>query len=232
MTQPDKLYGLEIPYNKSVEELVQLTKEKPPVCWTAYTALSFDKSAKSIHALNDLLTSSDWTHVRSAIEAIGKNLNGNKLEEKLIGYLASSNKFIVTAAIKSLSGLKSVKAHDKIKALINSENIEIKQAAIEGISNIWEAADFDFLLEMYKTSTNEPLRKTIGFVLAEHVNEANWKKLFDLFHNDSITRHRDWSLVLANQYSQDRTLIDMFIYDKDGHIRKKANQFIDPTKSA
>jgi len=232
MTQPDKLYGLEIPYNKTVDELVQLSKEKPPVCWTAYTALSYDKTAKSIQALDDLLANKDWTHVRSAIEAIGRNINGKELEDKLIGFLASSNKFIVTAAIKSLSELKSVKAHDKIKALFNSENIEIKKAAFEGISNIWEAADFDFLIQVYKTSTNERLRKTIGFVLAEHVNEANWKKLFDLFHNDNITRHRDWSLVLANQFSKDQILVDMFLNDKDGHIRRKAKQFRDPTKSA
>src|SRR5215203_4269867 len=222
MTQPDKLYGLEIPYDKSVEELIQLTKEKPPVCWTAYTALSYNKSAKSIHALNDLLSNTDWTHVRSAIEAIGKNINGSKLEDTLIGFLSSSKKFIVTAAIKSLSEIKSVKAHDKIKALTKAESIEIKQAAIEGLSNIWEVSAFDFLLDLSKSEMNETIRKATGYVLAEHVDSTNWKKFFDNYYNDNVTRHRDWSLLFANEFSSDRALLELFLNNNDGHIRKKA----------
>jgi len=104
MTRPDKLYGLEIPYDKSIEELLQLAKDKPPLCWNAYTALAYNKSDKAIHALNTLLTNSDWTHVRAAIEAIGNHVNGILLEDTLIGFLDNHNKFIVRAVIKLLAG--------------------------------------------------------------------------------------------------------------------------------
>lgn len=33
--RPDKIYGLEIPYDKPIEEHVQLTKYEPPACWIA-----------------------------------------------------------------------------------------------------------------------------------------------------------------------------------------------------
>ena len=179
MTQPDTKYGLEIPHDKSIEELILLTKEKPPVCWNAYTALAYNKSDTSLDALNSLLTNSDWTHIRSAIEAIGNNINGIKLEDILIEFLNSNNKFIVTATIKALSNQKSVKSHDKIKALIHFDNLEIKQAAIEGLSNIWQPSDFDILLDLDKHTGNENVRKTIGFVLAEHVDKNNWKTFYD-----------------------------------------------------
>jgi hypothetical protein len=232
MTRPDILYGLEIPYDKPVEELVQLTKDKPPSCWNAYTALAYNTSDRAIDALDSMLTNPDWTHVRSAIEAIGKNSNGLKLENKLIDLLGNSNKFIVTAAIKALSNLKSQKAHDKIKALILFENLEIRQAAIEGLSNIWQLSDFDFLLDLGKHITNDTITKTIGFVLVEHVDKSNWKSFFNNYSKDTITRHREWSLCFANEFSSDRTLIEPFILDKDGHIRKKAKQFMETTKSA
>lgn len=227
MTRPDKLYGLEIPYDKTVDELIEITKEKAPNCWTAYTALAYHNSTKSINILEKLLSNQDWTHTRSAIEAIGLNKKGSQLEDKLISYLNHSNKFIVTAAIKSLSNLGCKKAHDKIKSLVNYENLEIQQAAIEGLSHIWESSDFDFLIGTYRKTENQNTRKSIGFVLAEHINDRNWKLLYDAFHNDKITRHREWALSVAKDCSGDKTLIEPFLNDADGHIRKNAKHFID-----
>lgn len=231
MTRRDTFYGLEIPYDKSVEELVQLTKDKPPVCWNAYMALAYKNSDEAIHALEVLLTNADWTHTRSAIEAIGNNVNGIQLENRLFGFLDNSNKFIVTATIKALSKIKSIKAHDKIKTLMNFENAEIRQAAIEGLSSIWQPTDFDFLLDLDKHTNNETIRKSIGFVLAEHVDKSNWRKFFDRFWKDSVIRHREWSLHFAYEFSNDKTLIELFTKDKDGHIRKKAHRFMEAMKS-
>ena len=232
MTQPETRYGLEIPNDKSVEELIELTKEKPPACWNAYTALGNNTSEKSIYALTDLLTNSDWTHVRSAIEAIGNNIRGLQLEDKLIRFLDGNNKFIVTATIKALSNLRSENSHDKIRGLINRDNVEIKQAAIEGLSNIWQVSDFDFLADYYNHQENDTIKKAIGFVLAEHVDKSNWKRFFDIYSIDTITRHREWALVFASEFSSDEKLIAPFLKDKDGHIRKKAQKFMETIKSA
>lgn len=231
MTQRETRYGLNIPNDKSVEELIELTKEKPPACWNAYTALGNNTSDKSIYALSILLTNSDWTHVRSAIEAIGNNVKGIQLTDKLIGFLDHSNKFIVSATIKALSKLRSTKAHDKIKSLTNFENVEIRQVAIEGLSNIWLNSDFGLLLDIYKHTKNETIRKSIGFVLAEHVDKNNWRTFFDNYHKDSIARHREWSLHFACEFSNDKTLIEPFLKDKDGHIRKRAQKFMETIKS-
>ncbi len=226
MAQLETRYELVIPYDKSVEELVELTKEKAPACWNAYTALGNNTSEKSIFALSNLLTNSDWTHVRSAIDAIGNNQRGLQLEDNLIGYLDDNNTFIVTATIRALSKLKSVNSHDKIMSLINRGNVEIKQAAIEGLSNIWQVSDFDFLVEYYNTQDNDTIRKVIGFVLAEHVDKSNWKYFFDIYSKDIISRHREWALIFASEFSDDKNLIDSFLHDKDGHIRKKAKRFM------
>jgi hypothetical protein len=227
MTQPHRLYGLEIPYAKSVEELIQLTRERPPSCWNAYTALAYNQSEKAINALNELLNSKDWTHIRSAIEAIGKNINGLQLEDKLINFLNNANGFIVTATIKALSNLKSKKGHDKIKTLTSSDIPEIKEAAIKGLSGVWQVSDFGFLLSLNKIEGNGTIRKSIGFVLAEHVDSKNWKQFFDSFCKDTISRHRELALSIAHEFSKDKTLIQTFLNDKDGHIRKKAKLFMD-----
>ena len=232
MTRPNSLYGLDIPYDKPVDELIQLTKEIPPVCWNAYTALAYNDSDKAIDALSDLLTNQDWAHLRSAIEATGKNVNGLKLEDKLLGYLDNSQQFVVTAAINALSNLKSVKAHDRIKSLVKSDNIEVCKTAITALSNIWSVLDFDFLLNLDRVTKDESIRKSIGFVLAEHVDKSNWKSFFTHYDNDSIARHREWSLCFAGEFTNDKTLIEPFLNDKDGHIRKRAQAFIKTTKSA
>jgi HEAT repeat protein len=227
MTRPETQYGLKVPYEKSIAELVEITKNEAPICWIAYTALAYNRSFESIKALDDLLKNQDWTQVRSAIEAIGKNINGIKLEGKLIDFLSYSNRFIVSAAIKALSNLQSLKAHDKIKSLINSKNLEIQQSAIEGISNIWQFSDFDFLLDLYNHHTKEVIKKSIGFILIKHITETNWKNLFDVLRKDPITRHREWALSAANEFSNDKEFIEQFLKDKDGHIRKKAKRFIE-----
>jgi HEAT repeat protein len=231
MTRPKTVYGLEVPYDKSVEELIALTKDKPPVCWNAYTALAYKTGDEAIHALKEMLANPDWTHIRSTIEAIGNNVKGTRLSDQLISFLDNTNKFIVTAAIKALSKLRSTKAHDKIRALINFENVEIRQAAIEGLSNIWLASDFEFLLDIDKGTNNVTIRKNIGFVLAEHVDQTNWRIFFDNYSKDSVTRHREWSLVFAHQFSNDKTLIEPFLKDQDGHIRKKAQKCMVTTTS-
>jgi hypothetical protein len=231
MTQPEIRYGLEIPNDKSVEELIRQTKEKPPACWNAYTALGNNITEKSIYALNDLLINPDWTHVRSAIEAIGNNIRGIHLEDKLLAFLDNNNKFVLTATIKALSNLKSTKAHDKIKKLINRDNVEIKQAAIGGLSNIWQIPDFDFLVDCYNQQDNDTIKKAIGFVLAEHVDKYNWKRFFDTFSNDPVTRHRQWALDFAIEFSSDEKLIDRFLTDEDGHILKKAQRFKEAIKN-
>ena len=123
MDQPGTRYGLEIPTNKSVEELISLTQNKPPACWSAYTALGHNTSDQAIPALDGLLASSDWTHVRSAIEAIGNNVNGFQLEDRLIAFLDDNIKFVVIATIRPLSKLKSTKSHDKMIDLANRDNI-------------------------------------------------------------------------------------------------------------
>jgi HEAT repeat protein len=225
MTRPDSLYGLHVPYDKSVEELIQITKERPPICWTAYTALGYHNSGKSIDALTELLNTDDWTHKRSAIEAIGINKKGLQLEKPLIDFLVDTNKFIVTASIKSLSNLHSLTAHDKIKELVDSENIEIKHAAIEGLSTVWKPDDFAFLIDTYKTTTTESSRKKVGYVLAEHTDESNWRTFYDTFKIDRISRHREWALTSAIEFSGDKELIEPFLNDTDGHIRKKASRF-------
>ena len=232
MTRPDTLYGLEIPYNKPLDELVQLTREKPPLCWNAYTALAYNNSDKAINALSDLLTNQDWTHLRSAIEAIGKNSNGLKLEDKLLSFLDHSQQFVVTATISALANLKSVKAHDKIKSLTEADNAEICKTAITALSNIWSVSDFDFLLHLDRHTKDENVRKSMGFVLSEHVDKSNWNIFFTHYHNDSIARHREWSLCFAGEFANDKTLIEPFLNDKDGHIRKRAQAFIKTTKSA
>ncbi len=134
--------------------------------------------------------------------------------------------FIVKTAIKALSILQASKAHDTIKTLIHSDHFEIKEAAIDGISNIWEVPDFDFLINSSKIETNELIRKTIGFVLVGHVDETNWKSFFDNYANDSITKHREWSLIFAGNFSKDKKLIENFLYDQDGHIRKRAKKLM------
>ncbi|THU39757.1 HEAT repeat domain-containing protein [Niastella caeni] len=232
MTRPDTLYGLDIPYDKPVDELVQLTKEPPPVCWNAYTALALNSSDKAINALSGLLTNQDWTHLRSAIEAIGKNEKGIQLEDKLLAYLDNPHQFVVTAAINALSNLKSAKAHNKIKLLTKAENIEVCKTAITALSNIWSVSDFDFLLQLDKLTRDESVRKSIGFVLAEHVDKNNWNDFFTHYNSDSIARHREWSLCFAGEFANDEKLIEPFLNDKDGHIRKRAQAFIKTTKSA
>lgn len=225
MTQVETQYGLVIPYDKTLEELIQLTKEKAPLCWTAYTALAQNDSDKIISVFEILLENKDWTHIRSTIEAIGKNKYGLHFENRLIDFLNSPNTFIVTSSIKALANLRSEKSHNKIKALIDTEILEIKQTAIEGISKLWQSDDFNFLIEIDKKIANENIRKAIGFVLAEHIDKDNWKLFFEHYYKDKISRHREWSLICANQFSNDKTFLDLFLNDSDGHIRKKANKF-------
>ncbi|RYE26841.1 MAG: HEAT repeat domain-containing protein [Sphingobacteriales bacterium] len=223
---------MKVPYEKSISELFRMTKEKPPVCWTAYTALAYNDSHEAIETLAHLLANKDWQHVRCAIEAIGKNINGIRLEDELIKFLDSQAIPIVTTSIRALSNLKSKKAHGLIRALTNTDNTSLRQVAIECLSGAWESSDFEFLLSLAKRPNESNMHKIIATVLAEQIDESNWTLFFEQYHNDIIPRHREWSLLSACQFGHDISLINQFVRDKDGHIRKRAQQFIDRTKCA
>ncbi len=229
-TQPTTMYGLDMPYNKPVLELVEATRGKPPICWNAYTALGYNTSEEAIAALLTLLDNPDWTHVRAAIEAIGKNANGLKLENEVMLFLNNDNEFITITAIRSLASLNCIKAHDKIKSHISNKNDHIKQAAIEALSVIWQAPDFDSLLALDKYSHSDRIKKTIGFVLAEHADESNWKKFFDHYHSSKSATNRYWCLLLACRFSNNRAMVESFLQDKNGHIRKRAEMFLNSNK--
>ncbi len=226
MTSLDNQNLDQVSGDRTVDELIEMTKQTTPACWVGYSGLGLHTSDKSIDALVSLLNINDWTHVRATIDAIGKNKNGLRCEDKLLTFLDNANQFIVTAAIKALSNLLSTRAHDKIKSLTTSGDLVIQQTAIEGLSSIWEFTDFDFFINLYTQTTNEKIRKSIGYVLAEHCNAQNWKMLFNIFSNDSITRHREWAMTIADSFAGDKVLLNLFLNDTDGHIRKKAKELI------
>ncbi len=211
--------------DRSLAELIEATKQTPPLCWKAYEALASHPSNEAIAALAQLVNHPDWTHKRAAIAGIGNHKNGIQLKDLLLTFLTNSNTFIVLATIRALAKMKSTKAHEKIQPFTQSGELPIRQAAIEALRTIWQKSDFDYLIELYSSEKQEAIQKTIGFVLVEQVNAENWEAFFSLFKNDLLARHRLWALQIATQYSSDKIkYANYFLQDLDGHIQKRVKQ--------
>jgi len=211
----------------TINEIIAITKMSPPLCWEGYKALAQHSSTESLTELVKLAENKDWTRKRGAVEAIGEHKYGMVAEDFLIDLLNQNNDFVKKASIVALAKLKSNKAHDKIKALVNAADQSVREKAITALGSIWEDEDLNFLMNLYQIDANGSIRKEIGLVLCEKINEHNWYKLYTLFSRDKIVRHRHMALSAIGKFgNSDISLIELFLHDKDGHIRKDAEKLL------
>ena len=208
-------------------EIATSTSEKKDVCWAAYIALAKKNTKLSVDFILNGLGNSDWIIRRICVESMQYLTFDTKFVKLLLKMFNDSNEYVIRAACSTCAEFSIKESRPFIQKLINNGDEPTKIVALESLSKLWENTDFELLLNIFKSSLNENIKKTIGFVLSEHVTSLNWLELYQLFKNDKLARHRAWAIELIGKFDSNFEKAKEFLNDSDGHVRIQAKKLIE-----
>ncbi|MFZ5879219.1 MAG: HEAT repeat domain-containing protein [Chloroflexota bacterium] len=223
-TQPSLINGISIHYGTSYDELCEYLKTPGPLAWASFRALSHLGTSVSLKKLIELSQSDDWRFRRSAVEAIAYHPYAGESVETIGKALSDPSEYVVRAACEVIAKLKFATLHDNVLYLLTSNNPKTREYAVKTLSEIWQMKDFDKVYSIFVTDKIQEVRNAAAWALHGHATNDNWLKLFEVWWQDSLVRHRKWSCELASAFgvSQVKKELEKLTFDKDGHVRKAA----------
>ena len=221
---PSTVNGAPIHYGTSYDELCEYLKTPGALAWASFRALSHLGTSASLKKLIELSQSSDWRFRRSAIDAIAYHPEAEEAIETIGKALSDSAEYVVRVACEVVAKLKFVVLHDNVLHLLTSNNPNTREYAVKTLSEIWQTDDFDKVYNLFATDKIQEVRNAAAWTLRAHVTEDNWLKLFEVWWQDTLVRHRKWSCELASAFdvNQVKKELENLAFDKDGHVRKAA----------
>jgi HEAT repeat protein len=163
---------------------------------------------------------------RTAIEAIGRHPRGRELSAIILGALGDASGYVVRTACNVVAQWRLSEAHDHVLPLLANVSAATRRSAIRALGAIWVDTDFLLIFDIYTNDSKIDVRREAASVLRSQVSAANWRKLFDAFHQDELARHRQWACDLAETFS-DTEILPLLLqlsFDPDGHVRTAASR--------
>lgn len=222
--RPTTWNGVEIPYGASITQLTSLVRGSTPERWAAFVALAHTPSESALAALADSARSS-VPHVRRAVvEAIGVHPEGGRLGALVCSLLSDSHDFVVRSACEAATRHRVTEAHDAIVRLLDATPEASCIAALQALRELSREGDFERVLQVFSSATSEAVRKEAAWTLHSSASASTWRRLFALWGEDKLPRHREWACQLAATYGTREVLTHLarLTHDIDGHVRDVA----------
>jgi HEAT repeat protein len=197
-----------------------------PACWPAFTALAESADPRSVHVLVRQLESRDWTRRRAAAEALGKNPGGANVATKLRATLADPKPYVVQAAAGAVAAIRDRESRPALLALLIDRDESTRMAALWALQELWESTDVDRVLRIADEDESVDVRKAANWLLKRHAAPEMWRSLFEVWSRSQVPRERAWAAELAAAFGgpSARDLLEPFLSDQDGHVRKYARR--------
>jgi HEAT repeat protein len=221
---PSQVNGIAIPYAATYDELCEYLKTPDALAWAACIALGHLETSDALTKLIELSQSSDWRFRRIAIDALAYDLQAKKAIEPLRAALRDSSPYVIRTACKTIAKIKLVELHDNVVALLKSNDPATRQSAVKALDEIWQVTDFDEAFGLLLSDKVAKVRNEAAWTLRAHATNENWMKLFEVWWQDSVIRHRKWACELALMFDAHKVKneLEQLSSDKDGHVRKAA----------
>jgi len=216
--------GLPIPVTPpSLEELAEMLKE-PPACWIAYAALGRRDDEASLAILVAETASPDQFRRRSAVEAIGNHARGGAASLVVRRLLSDESPFVVRSAVSAVQQLADAGSHDAIVGLLNDAEPTTRTTALHALTLLWRPEDVERVILVARKDPAKQVRREAGMTLRDHADEANWRRLVELWISSEMPRERVWACELVKQFGMvaDIPVVVACSLDQDGHVRKAA----------
>ncbi|WP_161850444.1 HEAT repeat domain-containing protein [Bradyrhizobium sp. CCBAU 051011] len=186
--------------------------------------LASRNDVEAMDTLQKLTTASDQFLRRTALEIIGRHARGRELTASVLGALRDSSEYVRRTACAVVEQWKLVEAHDLLLPLLAEPAASTRESALRALSVIWDDADFQAVLEIYKKDPEISVRRQAASALRQQPHGENWRVLFADFFRDKLPRHRSWACELAGAHGESDILplLAPLLDDRDGHVRRAA----------
>lgn len=222
--RPPTWNGIEIPYALSVDELRQAANGSESTSWPAFVALAHHPDDSALEILREKAADKDPYVRRIAIEAIGVHPRGFLFADVVSRLLTDPFGPVVRSACEAAATHKMTGCHALIIRLLISPEEHTVEAALSALQSLWRAEDFPLVLNLFKASRIEDVRKCAAWTLRTAASGENWRNLYDVWRSDFLPRHRAWACELAAKFGGPDEKIELarLSEDPDGHVRTHA----------
>jgi len=219
--------GIQVPFNKNTNELVEMLDCELPLFQVACEALSAKNDKLSFLTLVSILEDNDPFKRRIGIECLGNHVMFEKALDCLLSCLDDKSPYVVRTAIEIIVKHRVVKSREKIIRLLKARDEATREMAVAALEYIANPSDFDLVLNLY-SDKNKKIRNLAPYIVFATASGINWNKAYNLMKHSDNEKARLISCKLLYKFGTEaeKNDVKLFLQDKDGHIRKLANKII------
>lgn len=216
--------GQVVPENLSIPEIAKMMESSDMQTFAlACEALRLVSTEQAYELLKRHFIISDRYKFRCILEVIFDYPNASELIYKLEYALESKEIFLVKTALEIIIQGKVRVADEHILRCIERNQGRLNNGywyrALYGIER--NEDNVERVLNLYHSCKEDRGRIAIAECLYTFCNLKNYLRFFELFKDDSIPHIRIVACRIAKEYDRP-DLLQRFVQDKDGHIRKLA----------
>ena len=93
-------------------------------------------------------------------------------------------------------------AHTEVVGLLKSNSPSTREAALRALEKLWQQADFETVLAVFKDDRSQEVRRTAGWTLWETRSAERASALVGLWRADPLPHHRVWACQVAAEFPQ------------------------------
>ncbi len=198
---------------------------EPPVMVVACEALSVKADYLSFSTLRSLLHDLDWCKRRLAVKGLGKHALFENSADDVLKCLNDKSPYVVREAMRVLANHRVTRAHDRIIALVQSQDETTREVAVSCLEFVYCEDDFDLLLKLL-SDKNKKVRNLLPTIILNVSNKKNWTRAYSLMKSSEGAKTRFAACQLLSKFGSalDKTDVNIFLHDSDGHIRNYASK--------
>lgn len=223
-----------VPYGRAALELQALVRAGKPERWVAIVALAESSDPSALSCLGDLASFPDPQVRRFVVQWIGRCPDGVKLSHVVVERLRDPQGLVARTAAQVASDLAISEARADLLVLLNDKLPSTRQASLCALEKLWQEADFETVLALFKGDVSKEVRRTAGWTLRRARSADHVSVLIELWRTDPLPRHRVWACEIVAEFPerQFRERIASLVSDPDGHVRTAVRRALEAIERA
>lgn len=217
----DKINGVMVPYNKSIEELaIMLSCESMSDFVVACEALSYKTDENAFALLKKYINDKDKYKRLCVLKTIFRHRSSEQLKDFLEESILSNDILFAENGLKVAFEYEFDISDNVIFTAVEKhyQRLYCTSLYILKKTDINEANYFR-LVELFKKSESSGQKEVLSDILCEKYLPEKAEILFSLFSNDVCSKIRFRAVKIGKEYNFD---ISIFYDDSDGHVRNEA----------
>ena len=216
------LNGTPIPYDISVEELIQMLSSPDMQDFSlACEALSYKNDVIAYESLKSHINDKDKYRRLYILKTIFRFPNAVELIDFLEGAILSEDFLFVENGLFVISEHKIKISDSLLLSAVNRYLPKLYTAVGSLITLDISEENFKNLMAIFSKSEDCVQKEVIGDILLYHYLPSKSKELFEMFSCDKYAKIRIFAIKIAKKYGYD---LSVFLSDEDGHVRSFASK--------